>query len=827
MKLSQLKTSQAGIITHVTGQGSFRKRITEMGFVKGQRVVVVKNAPLRDPIEYSIMGYEVSLRRKEAQMIEVELDNNIKQELRFSPEPLSPHVDFNEDIPAANTEQHSKLNRVIKVALVGNPNSGKTSLFNYISGLNEHTGNYSGVTVDSKEASVEFDGYTIRITDLPGTYSLSEFSPEERFVREYISRQKPDIVINVVDASNLERNLYLTTQLIDMQARVIIALNMYDELLASGDRFDHRTMGRLLGMPLIPTISKRGRGVPHLLRQITESYASISSAPEQQTKKINYPAEIEGLIDRVAKKMSSQNRTSYCNRYVAIKLIEGDEDMRRLALPDETLLQTIEVTVRKAEQLYGDDIDTLMADARYGFISGALKETYTQTKTTRHNRSREIDNFLTHKYLGFPIFLLMLWFVFFTTFTLGAYPMEWIGMGVAYLQDLVSGVMPEGALKDLVVNGVMDGVGSVIVFLPNILILFFFISIMEDTGYMARTAFITDKLMHKIGLHGKSFIPLVMGFGCNVPAIMATRTIEHRSNRLQTMLITPFMSCSARLPVYLLVVGAFFPDNAANVLFIIYIGGIVLAIISSLLFKKLFFKSQDVHFVMELPPYRIPTMRSTIKHMWNKGSQYLQKMGGVILVAVVIIWALGYYPRDSNEEIATYNTEVSDMMASDIPDRDSLLRNLVISHGAQHENNSYLGQIGRFVEPVIRPLGFDWKMGIGLLSGIAAKEVIVSSMSVLYQTKFEDPELLDGQLGSRLREERYTDGDRFAEPVWNQAVAVSFLTFVLIYFPCVAAIGAIRKESGALKWALLTVFYTTAMAWLVSFATYRIALLFV
>lgn len=800
MKLSDLKTGQVGTIVTVGGHGEFRRRITEMGFVRGKRVIVVKNAPLLDPIEYNIMGYEVSLRRDEACLLDVE-------DVHYLSDFHAPHHDHVE-VDSAQIDQLEKAppvhqqtttGKVIKVALVGNPNSGKTTLFNAISGLNQHTGNYSGVTVDATKAVVEFGGYNIEITDLPGTYSISPFSPEERFVRDHIAKEHPDVVINVIDGSNIERNLYLTTQLIDMEQVSVLAMNMYDEFLSSGDKLDKRTMGELLGMPIVPTVGKRGRGVAHILQNIVKIHTQVR---DNERPKVSYPIEVEHLIEVIGNKIEShQVDIPYPNRYVAIKIIEGQSDMLSPSEYPE-VYATAEKGVKAIEQTYALDIETIMTDSRYGFISGAMKESYTYANRSFHTRSTKIDSVLTHRLFGLPIFVFLLWVVFYSTFTLGQYPMEWIGLGVDYLKQLVEGVMSDGALKNLIGSGVIDGVGSVIVFLPNIMILFLFISFMEDTGYMARAAFITDKLMHKIGLHGKSFIPMIMGFGCGVPAIMATRTIENRQNRLQTMLLIPFMSCSARLPVYILVAGTFFPQNAGNVLFAMYLGGIVLAIGSSVLMKKVFFKGKDVNFVMELPPYRIPTLQSTVKHVWHKAKDYLSKMGGVILIAVVIIWALGYYPNHDSR-----------MAASVSPD------SMTVVDGSVKSSDSYLSMIGKTIEPAIAPLGFDWKMGIGLLSGIAAKEVIVSSMSVIYQT----PENDESALGPRLAQDIRADGT----PVWNSAVAISFLTFVLIYFPCVAAITAIRKESGAWRWALFTVFYTTALAWIVSFVVYNLALLFI
>lgn len=747
MKLSDIENGEVVRIVAIRGNSSLLHRLSEMGFITGQRIKVVKNAPFQDPIEYQIMGYEVSLRREEAEQIEVTRE----RPLIVPPTDLIHPADQRQSIYQQLTPIREVQSR-ITVALVGNPNCGKTSLFNHVAGMNEHVGNYSGVTVQSKEASIEFEGYTITFVDLPGTYSIADFSPEERVVADYIHHQRPDIIINVVDATNLERNLYLTTQLIDMGERVILSLNMWDDFLHSGDHLKQKVLSKLLGMPIVPTIAKRGRGIAALLDQIVKSYTDPCSF---EGKWVNYPDEIETFIEK----------SEASTRYDALLQAETDPTLDKLY-----------------QRTYDTSVQAAIATARYAFVSGALKECYTQARRAITTPSSKIDNVLTHKYWGLPIFIGILYLTFYATFTLGGYPMEWIENGVAWLRELVNESLPMGAFKDLIVSGIIDGVGSVIVFLPNILILFLFISIMEDTGYMARAAFITDKLMHRIGLHGKSFIPLIMGFGCNVPAIMATRTIENKGNRLQTMLITPFMSCSARLPVYILIVGTFFPGNEGNMLFAIYLAGIVLGIITSLILKNVFFRKSHAHFVMELPPYRIPTARSTVKHMWNKGSQYLKKMGGVILIAAVIIWALGYFPNGSNDDGTP--------------------------------KKSYLQTVGHAIEPVIAPLGFDWQMGVSLMSGVVAKEVVVSSMSVIYNTP--DSDNPEHDLSSILR----------ADNNWNTSVALSFLTFVLIYFPCIASVSAIGRESGTWKWAFFTVVYTTGMAWLASFLVYNTALLF-
>ncbi|MEG1934452.1 MAG: ferrous iron transport protein B [Rikenellaceae bacterium] len=804
MRLSELKSGEDGIILRVEGKGALRKRITEMGFVRGQTVKVIKNAPLQDPVEYEIMGYYVSLRHTEADMVVVSKTANKSDVIEQTATIID--VEKSAQRPRSN---------VISAALIGNPNSGKTSLFNYISGLNEHVGNYSGVTVDSKEAIVKFRGYTIKITDLPGTYSLSSYSPEELYVRNYISDHNPDIIVNVVDASNLERNLYLTTQLIDLNVDIVVALNMYDELQNSGSYFNYRSMGNLLGSPFVPTVAKRGTGVARLLQTIVSRYED--DIINQRSVQINYGLHIEEWLQKIEKSIEEVNITNYNNRYAAIKLMEGDITISdKINNPKTDAL--VDGALSYIEKEYNEPCETVFADARYGFISGALNETFRQN-LNRKKQTQQVDNVVTHKFWGIPIFLFAIWFIFFCTFTLGEYPVAGIEWFVEWLKSFVDNIMADGAFRDLVVDGIIGGIGSVIVFLPNILLLFLFISFLEDSGYMARAAFIMDKLMHKIGLHGKSFIPLVMGFGCNVPAIMSTRIIEDRNNRLLTMLIIPFMSCSARLPVYLLIVGAFFPENAGNMLFLIYLIGIVVAIITSLLFKKILFKGKDNPFVMELPPYRIPTTRSLVKHMWQKGSQYIQKMGGVILVAVVIVWTLSYYPKRENY-ISKYQSKI-EQVVNQYPEgdaRNDALEKIENEISFDHSSGSYLGKIGQFVEPVFSPLGFDWKLSVGLLSGIAAKEIIVSTIGVLNQIDNTDT-AHPSKLADKLRSDTYPDG----EVVFNKGVAFSFLVFVLIYFPCVAVVTTIRRESKSAKWAILTVLYTTMLAWIVSFAVYQIS----
>lgn len=832
MRLSELQNGEYGIISKVKGRGAFRKRITEMGFVKGKKVTVIKNAPLKDPIEYSVMGYEVSLRRKEAALVEVVTPNEAKELIKVNYSGVL-HNEPELEILETGAKVQSK---VINIALVGNPNAGKTTLFNYASGSHEHVGNYGGVTVDSKIAVFKYKGYTINITDLPGTYSLTAYTPEEIYVRRYIHENTPDVVVNVVDASNLERNLYLTTQLIDMDIKVVVALNMYDELIQQGDRFDYKSLGKMIGIPFVPTVSSKGKGISNLFDTVINVYADKDKTLRHVH--INYGEYLEKSIKEIQQKvkLNCNLMVDYSSRYLSIKLIEKDKLVHSLISKSdnyEDIKRSADQEIKNLESAFKEDSETLITDAKYGFIAGALKETLHEGDQSKHKATEIIDTLMTHKLFGFPIFIFFMWLTFYTTFTLGDYPMHWIDKGVHLLSDALSNNMADGPLKDLIIGGIINGVGSVIVFLPNILILFFFISILEDTGYMARAAFIMDKLMHKIGLHGKSFIPLVMGFGCNVPAIMATRTIENRNNRILTMLITPFMSCSARLPVYILIIGAFFPNNASTMLFAIYMIGILLAIGTALIFKRTFFKSEDIPFVMELPPYRIPTMRSTVMHMWHKGSQYLRKMGGVILVAVIFIWALGYYPRniEFSKNYDQLIAKKSELINSSKPDSTTVLnlqtqiKQLKTEKESERQAQSYLGRIGKFIEPAISPLGFDWKMGVSLLSGVAAKEIVVSTLGVLYQAD-KNADEHSPTLKSKLKNETYKSGAKLGMAVFTPITALSFLLFILIYFPCVAVIAAIKKESGSWKWAAFTIVSTTMLAWIVAFIVYQVGSLF-
>lgn len=801
MRLSDLKTGERGVIVKVKGHGGFRKRIVEMGFIKGKSVDVLLNAPLQDPVKYKIMGYEVSLRRSEADNIEVVSTEEAKMlsDIQESEHPSYINTPASCDMPLTDkmmVDAAMKRRKCINVALVGNPNCGKTSLFNFASGAHERVGNYSGVTVDAKVGTAHFEGYEFNIVDLPGTYSLSAYSPEELYVRKQIIEHTPDIIINVIDSSNLERNLYLTTQLVDMHLRMVCALNMFDETEKRGDVVNYDKLSELFGIPMVPTVFTSGRGVDELFSAVIKLYEGTEDEEAHfRHIHINHGHEIEDGISRIQKylKEDAVIRQRYSTRYLGIKLMERDRDVEKFinTLPNaKEILNERDLAAERVQEEMKEDSETAIMDAKYGFIHGALSEASYATGQNKdtYQMTHLIDRVITNRYLGFPIFIAMIWLMFETTFSLGQYPMDWIEAAVGWIGGAVSSYMPDGPLKAMIADGIIGGVGSVIVFLPQILILYFFISFMEDSGYMARAAFIMDKIMHKMGLHGKSFIPLIMGFGCNVPAVMATRTIESKRSRLITMMILPMMSCSARLPIYIMITGTFFAlEYRSAIMISLYMVGIAMSIIMSRIFSRYLIKGEDTPFVMELPPYRFPTWKAMARHTWEKGKQYLRKMGGVILVASIIVWALGYFPHDES-----------------------------LSPQKQQEQ-SYIGMIGKSVEPLFRAQGFDWKLDVGLLSGVGAKEIVASTMGVLYadDSSFAD----DNTKYSLLRNRMLSDGI-------TPLSAYSFLLFVLLYFPCIATIAAIKSETGSWRWAIFAATYTTLLAWVVSAAVYQIGSLF-
>lgn len=805
MNLSDLKPGEKAFIVKIRGRGSFRKRLTEMGFVKGKQIEYLQQAPLNDPVIFKIMGFEVSLRKSEAFLVEIEyVPNKDNSEIT-----TIQTFELTEDIPVSIREK----TKHIHIALVGNPNCGKTTLFNYCTGLSEHVGNYSGVTVDLKTGNYKYKDYTFEITDLPGTYSLSAYSPEELYVRHHLMNEFPDVIINVVDSSNIERNLYLTTQLIDMDLRVVIALNMYDELEQKGDKFQYEKMGAMLGIPMIPTVSSRGRGIIALFNQVIDLYEDKNSL--YRHIHINYGENIESSISKIQVELKKNKSLldKYSSRFIALKLLENDKEITKIMTECNNLEVIQKVTLsqfKKLEKDLGETAETIIADAKYGFIEGALLETYKKNPTPFRKKSRVIDKILINKWLGFPIFLLFLWLTFEGTFIIGEYPVLWIKQAVELLHQFLETILPLSIFKDLLLDGVIQGVGGVLVFLPNILLLFFFIALMEDTGYMARAAFIMDKLMHGIGLHGKSFIPLFMGFGCNVPAIMATRTIESRTDRLVTMLINPLMSCSARLPIYILIVGTFFSRHAGSVIFLIYITGIVLAALLSLFLKKVVFKKSEVPFVMELPSYRIPTFRNIFRHMWQKAKQYLKKMSGVILIASIIIWSLSYFPTAPHTKSKLVQIQQLVKTPSLTNFQREKLTALYKDFKYQTIKNSYLSKIGRWVEPVMTPLGFDWRITVSLMAGITGKEVVVSTLAVL----FNGDELSQNTftLNKSLLKATKPDGTQ----LFTIPVVFAFLIFILVYFPCIATIVTIKKESGYWKWAIYTVLFSSLLAWLLA-----------
>ena len=840
MNLAQLQTGQKAVIVRVGGSGAFRKRILEMGFVQGKEITAVHNAPLKDPIYYKILDYNVSLRHKDAERIEVRLLEpfELEREPAEAPEEPLPAPELHSLHHREHTGLRSKTLPTLRIALLGNPNCGKTSLFNQASGAHEHVGNYSGVTIEAKTGYIYYGGYRIELIDLPGSYSLSPYSPEEIYIRHYLTgSQRPDLVLNVVDTCNIERNLYLTLQLKELGLPVVVALNMFDEFMQREEYFDYPRLSRLLGIPMIPTICRTGLGLEALFDEIISVAKGIKAGDESlfspetgklRPLRIPYGPTLEPLIEELTEKIQEHTEITdaLAARSLAIKLLERDKDVEEGLIARHTrggfLLSARDFALRKLREYTDEEAESLITDARYGFISGALKETYFPKHSGKRTLTDRIDDVVTSRLWGFPLFLLLMGLMFFFTFTLGQYPMDLIDSLVGKLGAWLGSSMSEGPLRDLLVDGIVAGVGGVIVFLPQIVILYLFISLLEDSGYMARAAFIMDKLMHRMGLHGKSFIPLIMGFGCNVPAVMSTRMIESRKSRLITMLVLPFMSCSARLPVYLLLAAAFFPIpwQATLVLFSLYLIGIFIAVVSARLLRSAVFKGEDIPFVMELPPYRRPTVRSVAIHVWMRSKQYLQKMGTVILAASIIVWFMSYYPRQDKER-AIKDQQVEALQQSALPEaiRQAQIDSLEHSFATYHQEQSIIGRIGHLSEPIIRPLGFDWKMGVSIVSGLMAKEVVVSTMGVIYTGDGDDGDEAIAQLSTRMKQEKRSDGS----PSFTPLIAYSFMLFVLLYFPCIATLIAIGRESGHWKWGFFSALYSCGIAWLICFVVYQTA----
>ena len=714
----------------------------------------------------------------------------------------------------------------LTIALAGNPNSGKTTIFNNLTGTRQKVGNWPGVTVEKKEGNVKHAGYDLKIVDLPGTYSLTPFSIEEIVARDYILEERPDVVIDIIDASNLERSLYLATQLREIDCSVLFALNMADVARSRGLKIDDRKLSELLAVPVVFTVGNKNKGMETLLEQAIALAESDRSAV--QKRKVKYSKDIEDAISKVEKIIGNHNAgvIPYNIRWTAIKLLENDKIVTSRILEKtgnigEKILEDIDNQRNFLIDRFDDDPEIVMTDERYGFIAGIIMEVLASSTKQRVDISRNIDLVLTNRFVGFPIFIFFIWAMFQLTFSLGAYPMNWIDSGIKLLSSFLAQALPNNIFKDFLIQGVIAGVGSVIIFLPNILILFFCIALFEDTGYMARAAFLMDKIMHLIGLHGKSFIPMLMGFGCNVPAIMASRTLESEKDRTLTILITPFMSCSARLPVYIILAGAFFGAKAGTVIFCIYLLGIVLSIITGRLFRSTLLRGADAPFVMELPPYRIPMIKSLMIHMWDRSKIFLKKMGGYILIGSIVVWTLSAFPlhisysKDYASEIEQVKRSYHAQMIAATDAEKSVLQQkmdlavdrIIRSQAAERAEKSYMGRIGKIIEPVFAPIGIDWRGSVALLTGFVAKEIVVSTMGILYAAdQKKDSKALENALVSSGM---------------TSIAALAMMVFVLLYMPCLATLSAIRRETASLKWMIFSISYSTMLAWIMAFLVYQ------
>jgi len=716
----------------------------------------------------------------------------------------------------------------ITVALAGNPNSGKSTIFNNLTGTRQKVGNWPGVTVEKKEGHLKANGYEITVVDLPGTYSLTAYSIEEIVARNFILDEKPDVVVGIIDASNLERNLYLATQLRELDTKVIFVLNMADLARERGAKIDAAKLSELLDVPVVFTVGNRNQGTQELLKTIISVAEAEIDLP--RTRRVYYGKDIEKAINELSEfiRKKSSAELPYHIRWIAIKLLENDRIVKERVLQSanpqgEAILQEAELKREHLREFFDEEPEIVMTDHRYGFIAGIIKEVLKTVSKQRVDVSRQIDQVLTNRLLGLPIFVFFIWAMFQLTFSLGAYPMDWIDVGVGWLGESTGQVLPESIFRDLIVDGVIAGVGSVAIFLPNILILFFCIALFEDTGYMARAAFLMDKVMHLIGLHGKSFIPMLMGFGCNAPAIMATRTLESEKDRILTILINPLMSCSARLPVYVLLAGTFFGAKAGNAIFSIYALGIILAISVGRLFRLTLLRGKVAPFVMELPPYRVPMFKGLLIHMWDRSKIFLKKIGGVILIGSVIVWFLSAFPkqakfsRDYEAEIALISarygasiaTAQGDLVGRLVSERDEAISALEILQAREKVERSYIGRLGKVLSPVFAPIGMDWRGSVAVLTGFVAKEIVVSTMGVLYAAGADEHEKTEA-LKLSLKKSAMTPLSAYA-----------MMAFVLIYVPCLATVAVIRRETNSWKWTLFSITYSSTLAWLVAFLIYQ------
>lgn len=823
MKLTELEIEEGFVVDKVATEGEIRQRIIEMGFTPGAKGWIVRKAPLGDPIEVHIMDYEISLRNSEAKGIEVSKSEvEIKKDrILKSSDTKKEKLELDSNLIENKEDIYKKTkvpsnNTKLKVAIAGNPNCGKTTIFNALTGANYKVANYPGVTVERREKDIVYNGYTYDLIDLPGVYSLSAYSQDEVVACDVLLNEKPDFIIDVIDATNLERNLYLTLQLIELGIPIVCVLNMYEFAEKNGVKINEKILTDILRLPFIKVYGNKYESVLLILDKIEDMYKSGNKLNKDAA--MRYGETVEKSIKTITDNMQG-DLSDLHKRWLAIKTFEKDEraihSIRRECSNGGEVIETVNKEIIKLESSENAKSDSIMADKRYSYIRGALQEAVKKDNIRAFNFTEAADVVFLNKWLGIPIFLVVLWFIFKVTFTLGAYPQEWIDMGISALSDFVGGLL-EGSplIQSLVVDGIIGGVGAVLSFFPLVLILFVGISFLEDCGYMARAAFLMDKVMHRLGLHGQSFIPLFLGFGCSIPATMAARTLRNKKDRIVTVLITTFMSCGARVPVYLMFTAAFFsPKIAPTIMFSIYIIGVITAFIIAFILRKALFKGEETPFVMELPPYRAPRAKAVLRHMFDRGWMYIKKAGTYVFAASVIIWALMTFPQyEPNEQEEVSLREQAIAIASeqelDIEDEEIINTEYDKVLSSEGLRRSYAGQIGRFIEPIIKPLGFDWRIGIALVAGGAAKEVLVSTIAQIVRVDEEDEVSLTELLQN--------------DPVFNPIVAYSLLLFVLLYFPCFAAIGVMGAEIGN-KWIPFIVVYTLAVAWIVSFVFYQIA----